>query len=226
MRHLIDGLPRRRVLSKSACPRDEDDIGASGFGSQRPLSLPKEVQGKGGIKLPREEKVREVEELSELLEKSTLAVLTDYRGMTVTDMANLRKKLRDQSVELRVAKNTLLGFAADKSGKAALREMLVGPTAVAFGHGDIAGMAKALGDFERTSKVFKVKAGILGGTLLKPADITAIASLPSREVLLSQVVAGFQSPVASLVGTLGGVLNGLVGTLEARRRQLEEGGAS
>ena len=176
--------------------------------------------------MPRPEKVREVDELGELLQNSALSVLTDYRGMTVTDMANLRKRLRDQNVELRVAKNTLLGFAADKTGKAALREMLVGPTAVAFGQGDIAAMAKALGDFERTSKVFKIKAGILGDKVLRPADIAAIASLPSREVLLSQVVAGFQSPIASLVGTLGGLIGGLVGTLEARRQQLEEGAAS
>lgn len=173
--------------------------------------------------MPREEKVREVDELSELLTKSSMTVLTDYRGMTVTDMAVLRRRLRDQGVELRVAKNTLLGFAADKSGKAALREALVGPTAVAFGQGDIAAMAKALGDFERTSKVFKVKAGVLGNKLLRPVDVASIASLPSREVLLSQAVAGIQSPIASLVGTLSGVIGGLVGTLEARRQQLEQG---
>ncbi len=176
--------------------------------------------------MPREEKVREVDELSELLTRSSLTVLTDYRGMTVTDMANLRRRLREQNVEYRVAKNTLLGFAADKAGKSAVREVLVGPTAVAFGYGDIAATAKALGDFERGSKVFKVKAGILGDRLLRPADIAAIANLPSREVLLSQVVAGVQSPIASLVGTLSGVIGGLVGTLEARREQLEEQGAS
>jgi large subunit ribosomal protein L10 len=175
---------------------------------------------------PRREKVREVEELSDLLAKSPLTVLTDYRGMTVTDLANLRRKLREQSVEYRVAKNTLLGFAADKAGKAVIREVLVGPTAVAFGQGDIAALAKAIGDFERGSKVFKVKAGILGDRLLKPAEIAAIASLPSRGVLLSQVVAGFQSPIASLVGTLSGVIGGLVGTLEARRQQLEQQGAA
>lgn len=173
--------------------------------------------------MPKEEKVREVNELSEMLKKSPLAVLADYRGMTVTDMATLRKRLREQGVEFRVAKNTLLGFAADKTGKAGLREMLVGPTGVAFGEGDMAAMAKVLGDFERTSKVFKVKAGILGDRVLKPAEVATIASLPSKEVLLSQVVAGFQSPIASLVGTLGGLIGGLVGTLEARRQQLEQG---
>jgi large subunit ribosomal protein L10 len=175
---------------------------------------------------PRKEKVREVDELSALLVRSPLTVLADYRGMTVTDMANLRRRLREHGVEFRVAKNTLLRFAADKAGKAAVREALVGPTAIAFGEGDIAAMAKALGDFERTSKVFKVKAGLLGDKLMKPSDLAAIASLPGREVLLSQVVAGFQSPIASLVGTLSGIIGGLVGTLEARRQQLEQQGAS
>lgn len=175
---------------------------------------------------PREDKVREVDELSNLLAGSPLTVLTDYRGMSVTDMANLRRRLREQGVEYRVAKNTLLGFAADKAGKTAVREVLVGPTAVAFGQGDIAAMAKALSDFERGSKVFKVKAGLLGNRLLRPGDIATIANLPSREVLLSQVVAGFQSPIASLVGTLSGVIGGLVGTLEARRQQLEQQGAA
>jgi large subunit ribosomal protein L10 len=177
---------------------------------------------KGGNPLPREEKVREVEELAELLSRSGLVVLTDYRGLTVADMGNLRRKLRAQGVEYRVAKNTLLGFAADKAGKPALREALVGPSAVAFSGEDIAALAKTLGDYERGSKVFKVKAGLVGRQLVKPGEVAVLAALPARPVLLSQVVAGFQSPIAGLVGVLSGVLGGLVGTLEARRQQLEE----
>ena len=180
------------------------------------------IAGKGGDSLAREEKVRTVEELSEMLDKSALVILTDYRGMKVADLASLRRKLRDLGVEYRVAKNTLLNLAAEKTGKTALKPVLVGPTAVAYGDGDVAAMARAVGDFERTSRVFKVKAGLMGGKLLAPADVSMLASLPGREVLLSQVIAGFQSPIAALVGTLGGVLGGLVGTLEARRQQLEE----
>jgi len=163
-----------------------------------------------------------VEELGEKLSKSNLVVLTDYRGMTVADIASLRRKLRDMGVEYRVAKNTLLNLAAEKAGKTALKSALVGPTAVAFGDGDVAALARALGEFERTSKVFKVKAGLLGHRLLAPNEVAGLGTLPSRDVLLSQVVAGIQSPIAGLVGTLGGVLSGLVGTLEARRQQLEE----
>jgi len=177
-------------------------------------------------KEPRKEKVGAVEELSQMLSNSNLVVLTDYRGLTVAEMAGLRKKLRDQKVELRVAKNTMMRFAAEKVGKSAISDVLVGPSAAAFSHGDEAAAAKALTDFERSSKVFKIKGGLLGQRAVTAAEIATLAALPPREVLLSQVLAGFQSPIAGLVGTLGGVISGLVGTLEARRRQLEEQGAA
>jgi large subunit ribosomal protein L10 len=170
---------------------------------------------------PRAEKVREVDELAELLSQSTLVVLTDYRGLKVTDIRTLRGKLREQGITYRVAKNTLLELAADKAGKPALKSALVGPTAVAFGSDELAALAKTLGDFERTSRIMKVKAGLLGDRLLPAADVLSLATLPSRTELLSQVVAGIQAPVAGLVGVLGGLMGGLVGTLEARRQQLE-----
>lgn len=170
----------------------------------------------------REEKVRAVEELAELLSRSNLVVLTDYRGLPVSDMVSLRKRLREQGVEFRVVKNTLTSFAAEKSGKLRLKEALVGPTAAAFSSGDESAAARALIDFERTSRTFKVKGALLGQRLLNPEDVSALAALPPRPVLLSQAVAGLQSPVSGLVGVLSGLLGGLVGTLDARRRQLEE----
>lgn len=170
---------------------------------------------------PREEKVREVSELSDLLSGSMLVVLTDYRGLSVADIRSLRTKLREQGVTFRVAKNTMLVLAADKAGKPALKEALVGPTAVAFGNEEISALARTLGDFERTSRVMKVKSGLLGDRLLSAAEVLSLATMPSKNELLSQVVAGIQSPIAGLVGVLNGVIVGLVGTLEARRQQLE-----
>ncbi len=178
------------------------------------------------VRAPRPEKVHEVEELAELLTRSNLVVLTDYRGLTVADMASLRRKLREQGVEYRVTKNTLTGFAAEKVGKADLKDTLVGPTAIAFVTGDEAAAAKALSDFERGSKVFKIKSAMLGQRLLAASQVGALANMPPRNVLLSQVVAGFQSPIVGVVGVLSGMLSGLVGTLDARRRQLEEQGAA
>ncbi len=180
----------------------------------------------GKVREPRPEKVREVEELADLLSRSNLVVLTDYRGLTVADMASLRRKLRDQTVEYRVAKNTLTGFAAERVGKAELKGTLVGPTAIAFVMGDEAAAVKALSEFERASRVFKIKGGMLGRQLLVAEQVGALATMPPREVLLSQVVAGFQSPIVGVVGVLGGLLSGLVGTLAARQQQLEAQGAA
>ena len=174
----------------------------------------------------REDKVKEVEELAALLSGSSLVVLTDYRGLTVTNIRVLRGKLREQNITYRVAKNTLLSLAADKAGKPALKEALTGPTAVAFGNDEVTALAKTLGDFERSSRILKVKAGLLGDKLIPASDVLALANLPTRPELLTQVVAGVQAPVAGLVGVLSGVIVGFVGTLEARRQQLESQAAA
>ncbi len=180
----------------------------------------------GRVNEARRQKEKEVEELSDLLSRSSLVVLTDYRGLTVADMASLRRKLREQGVEYRVAKNTLTGFAAERVGKADLKGTLVGPTAIAFVSGEESAAARALADYERGSKVFKIKGAMLGTQVLAAQRIGELANMPARPVLLSQVVAGFQSPISGVVGVLGGLLSGLVGTLEARRQQLEQGAAS
>ncbi|HEX2923142.1 MAG TPA: 50S ribosomal protein L10 [Chloroflexota bacterium] len=182
-------------------------------------------KGKKG-QIVREKKAREVDELTGLLSRSNLVVLADYRGLSVTDMAGLRRKLRGQGIELKVAKNTLTTFAAEKAGKGDLKTALTGPTAIAFVTADEAAGAKTLSDFEHSSKVFKIKGGLLGAKALTAGEIGHLATMPPREVLLAQVVAGFQAPIAGMVGVLGGVLSGFVGTLEARRRQLEEQGAA
>jgi large subunit ribosomal protein L10 len=184
--------------------------------------LPKGKKGQA----VRAKKVREVDELSGLLTRSNLVVLADYRGLTVADMATLRRKLRDQGIEFKVAKNTLTTFAAEKAGKGDLKSALEGPTAIAFVTADEAAGAKALADFERGSKVFKIKGALLGTRALSAAEVGRLATMPPRDVLLAQVVAGFQSPIAGMVGVLSGVLSGFVGTLEARRHQLEEQGAA
>ncbi|MGE5620341.1 MAG: 50S ribosomal protein L10 [Sphingomonadaceae bacterium] len=183
-------------------------------------------QREGRINEARRQKMREVDEFAELLSKSNLLVVTDYRGLTVAEMAALRRKLRDHGVEYHVTKNTLMGFAADKSGKPELKGALVGPTAVAFVTGDEAVAAKVLSDYERGSKVFKIKGALLGRRALDPVQVGDLGNLPPRPVLLSQMVAGFQAPIVGVVGVLSGLLGGLVGTLEARRQQLEQQGAA
>jgi large subunit ribosomal protein L10 len=156
-----------------------------------------------------------------------MAILTDYRGLTVAQMADLRRELRSSDVEVRVAKNTLLRLAAKQAGREGMVPLLEGPTAVAFVYGDPAVAAKSLTDTVRTRRLgLTVKSAVLGDKLLQGADVSRIAELPSRDVLIAQVVGSIQAPISSFVGVLAATLQSFLGTLEARRQQLEEGGAA
>ena len=163
-----------------------------------------------------------VEELSDRLSRATMAVLADYRGLTVGQLADLRRHLRPQNVELRVAKNTLARLAAQRTGREALIPALEGPTAFVFSFGDPAAMAKTLTDTIRTQRLdIRIKSALYGEQLLPGADVTRIAELPDRETMIAQVVGTIQSPISSFVGVLAGTLQSLVGVLEARRQQME-----
>lgn len=174
--------------------------------------------------MSREKKVEIVSELKEIITKCNVAVLTDYRGLSASELTELRRKLREAGVEYRVVKNTLARFAAEGAGKDFLAGSFDGPVAIAFGYGDVAVPAKALLDYIRSSKsILSIKGGFLGDRLLSADDITALSKLPAREVLLSQVLAGMQSPVVSLLNLLNSPLRGFMGLLQARIKQLEEG---
>jgi len=171
----------------------------------------------------RPEKVAAVEEIVNQLNESSIAVLTDYRGLTVAQLADLRRQLRTAQVELHVVKNTLARIAAERTGKTALLPALIGPSAVAFAKGDPALASKILTDVIRTQRLpMTVRGGLLGEQMLDTAGITRLATLPSRDELIAQVVGTLQAPIANLVGVLSGTLQSLVGVLDARRQQLEE----
>jgi large subunit ribosomal protein L10 len=175
----------------------------------------------------RPEKVAAVEEIAEQLSRASMAVLTDYRGLTVAQIADLRRQLRASNVELHVVKNTLARLAAQKTGKEALLPSLVGPTALAVGTGDPSAMSKVLTDVIRTQRLpMTIRGALLGDRMLGTAEVTTLATLPSREELIAQVVGTIQAPIAGLVGVLSGTLQTLVGVLDARRQQLEEQGAA
>jgi large subunit ribosomal protein L10 len=171
-----------------------------------------------------QKKQEAVDQLTEQIGRAQITVLADYRGLTVSDMAVLRGRLRDAGAEFHVAKNTLTRRAAERLGCDELVPYLVGPTGLAFGYGDPTALAKALTEYARVSRIFAVKGGLLGNRVLPAADVGRLADLPSREVLLARVVGGVQAPIYGLVGVLGGTLRNLVGVLEARRQQLEQAG--
>jgi large subunit ribosomal protein L10 len=167
-------------------------------------------------------KQRKVDELADQLSQAGLAVLADYRGLTVVDMLRLRGRLREAGAEFHVAKNTLTRRAAERLGYDELVPYLVGPTGIATGD-DPSALAKAVSEYGRTQRLFVVKGALLGDRVLPATDVGRLADLPSRDQLIAQVVGGFQAPIAGLVNVLNGTLRGLVGVLEARRQQLDSG---
>lgn len=171
----------------------------------------------------REKKTQIIDSLQEVFARCSVGVLADYRGLTAAQMTELRRRLRAAGVEYRVVKNTLARFAAERAGKSELLGLFEGPVAIAFGYGDITEPAKALAAYIQESKLEEMAlgAGFLSDRLLSPAEVETLSKLPSREILLAQVVGGIQSPISALVGCLGAPMSGLVGVLQARIQQLE-----
>lgn len=150
--------------------------------------------------MARPEKVAVVDEIRTKLRDSDAAILTEYRGLTVTELASLRSALRPADAEYKVFKNTLARRAADEAGLTELADLLTGPTAIAFVRGDAVTAAKAIREFGRGAPALVVKGGLLGTRLLTPADVEALASVEPREVLLARLAGGFQAPLVKAAG--------------------------
>lgn len=169
-----------------------------------------------------EKKKTVVAELTDMLTRCTIAILTVPTGMTVADMTELRRRLREVGVEFHVAKNTLARIASRQAGKDALNSLLTGPTAIVFGYGEQVKPAKTLLEFGRATKLdIRIKGGIMGNRLLSSEQVRQLAQLPGKEVLLAQLLGGLQAPIVSLIWVLKGNVAGLLNVLEARRKQLE-----
>ncbi|MGH9177582.1 MAG: 50S ribosomal protein L10 [Acidimicrobiales bacterium] len=151
---------------------------------------------------PRPEKVAVVEEVRARLGAADAAILTEYRGLTVKDMAALRRSLTEAGGTYKVYKNTLVRFAARDLGLDELEAMLQGPTAIAFVAGDAVDVAKALRDFARAHPALVVKGGVLGTKVLSSADAAALADVAPREVLLARFAAALAAPMVQLAGLL------------------------
>jgi large subunit ribosomal protein L10 len=173
---------------------------------------------------PRPEKVAAVEELERRLRGSEVVILTDYRGLTVDEIGALRARLRDLKVEYRVAKNTLLGIAAERCGLKGLSRFLTGPTAVVFGQDDPGAPTRALQEFTRQYRKLEIKGGIVSGEMLDARAVGALATMPSRAELLARVVGMVQAPLRMVVSVLNSPARGLVTALEAMRAKRAEGG--
>lgn len=174
--------------------------------------------------MARPEKVEQVELLTGKLKNAKAAVLTDYRGLTVSQLQDLRGRLRSQDVEYRIVKNTLARRAAVEVGHEEFQDLLKGPVAIAFGYGELGVPARVLGDFARQIRLrLDIVGGLIEGRVMGPEQVRQIADLPPRDVLLARLLATLQSPVAQLVATMEAPLQQLVGLLEAYREKLEGG---
>lgn len=150
--------------------------------------------------MARPEKVAVVEEIRDKLAGADAAVLAEYRGLKVGDLAELRGALRPAGTEFKIFKNTLAKRAAEDAGLPDLVPLLDGPTAIAFVSGDAVIAAKALRDFGRSHPALVLKGGLLGDRTLVPGDITALAEVPPREELLAMLAGGFQAPLTKAAG--------------------------
>ena len=138
-----------------------------------------------------------VEEISELLKDAKSAVLVDYRGLTVEQDTNLRKQLREAGVVYKVYKNTMINFAVQGTEYEELSKHLEGPTAIAVSNEDATAPARILYDFAKTAEALELKAGVVEGTYYDADGIKVIATIPSREVLLSKFLGSIQSPITN-----------------------------
>jgi large subunit ribosomal protein L10 len=149
---------------------------------------------------PRPDKVAVIDEVRERLESSSASVVTEYRGLTVAEMAELRKTLRAAGGDFKVFKNTLVRRALQGTSHEGISDFLEGPTGIAFVHGDVSAVAKALKDFSEANPALIIKGGVFEGSALSADSLKTLANLPSREVLLSQLAGLIASPMQSLAG--------------------------
>lgn len=151
--------------------------------------------------MPTEAKQETVQELREALAGSRTLIVSEYRGLTVQEIAEIRRALRKQDVIYRVVKNRLMRIAAQDTVGEALSPLLTGPTAIAFGN-DESTTAKAVIDATRAYRLVTITGGVLGERAIDADGVRTLASLPSREVLLAKLAGGMQSPTATLAGLL------------------------
>ena len=149
---------------------------------------------------PRAEKVAVVDEVRERMEAADGALLTEYRGLSVAELAQLRRELVAAGGDYKVYKNTLVRLAVAGTPGEGINEMLTGPTAIAFVQGDVSAVAKALRDFARANPNLVVKGGLVGSAVMSAADVNVLAELPSRDTLLAQFAGALSAPLQQLAG--------------------------
>jgi large subunit ribosomal protein L10 len=177
------------------------------------------------LAISREKKQQVVAELTEMLTRSNAVIISDYRGLTAGQMAELRNRLRPFNSRFMVAKNRLILRSLEEAGLPKPEEILRGPTAMSFCFADLGQALQEMGKFGKETGLLKIKGGLLGDRILDVQDVQVLTDLPPQGVLHAQTVASVQSPISSFVGLLDGALRGLLYALDARAEQMGEAAA-
>lgn len=169
-------------------------------------------------------KISVVDEIKEKIDSAESIVLVNYRGLTVEAATELRKQLRENGVDYKVYKNTMMRRAFDDLNFEGMEEYLVGPSAVAFGLEDAVAPAKIIAEFAKENEAIEIKAGVVEGKIIDAKGVEALAKLPSKEVLIAQVLGGLNAPIQGFANVLTGNLRGLAVVLNAiaEKREKEE----
>jgi len=165
--------------------------------------------------MPTARKKETVKELNQLFSQSQVLIFTDYRGLRVSDLNNLRRQLRDKGVEYHISKNTLTTLAARRAGVDEMGNLLDGPTAIAFVSDDIPGAARVLQDFVRTSRVLTIRGGLAGKQILNADQVGDLTKILPREQYIAKVMGSLNMPVTSLVSVLANTVRGFMNVLNA-----------
>jgi large subunit ribosomal protein L10 len=153
-------------------------------------------------------------------------IVSEYRGLKVSEFGEIRRNLRKQNVSYRVVKNRLMKIAARNAGAEALGTLLEGPTAVAFVKGDEGAAAKAVLDAFRTHRLIKITGAVIGGQVVNAEGVTRLAQLPGRDVLLAQVAGAIAAPMANVAGLFDAPLRDIAGLVQALADQSSTGSAA
>jgi large subunit ribosomal protein L10 len=172
--------------------------------------------------MDRAQKTECIEELTDRFGRAPIVIVTDYRGLNVAQITELRAKVRAADGEYLVAKNTLSRIAIKETGASGIQEMLTGPNAIAFGYSDAVSVAKAVQEFAKDNDALEIKGGALEGELLSGSDVERLAKMPGRDELRAQLLALLMTPATSLVRVLSAPAQRMVQVLHARGQQAGE----
>ena len=172
--------------------------------------------------MPTPRKVAMLAEIKDAMARASVLISADYRGLTVAQLTELRRALRPANVEVKVVKNTLAAMAAKEAGRPEMAELLSGPTAIAIGYGDPVAPVKLLTEHLRVKRMtLEIHGGWLEGKVLSRREVESLATLPSKEQLIADVVGKLQSPLYNFAGLLQASMRNFAGLIESRATQLE-----